>query len=66
MTVTLNGEQRQCQEGWTVADLVTELGLRTRRIAVEVNREIIPREDYPTHRLHTGDAVEIVQFVGGG
>ena len=66
MTVTLNGEQRQCQEGWTIADLVAELGLQTRRIAVEVNREIIARDDYATHHLQADDVIEIVQFVGGG
>lgn len=50
----------------TVADLVAELGLGARRIAVEVNREIVPREDYAHCRLHAGDAIEVVHFVGGG
>ncbi len=66
MTVRLNGETRECREGMTLADLVTELGLGTKRIAVEVNRDIIPREEYADCRLQAGDEIEIVHFVGGG
>jgi thiamine biosynthesis protein ThiS len=66
MTVRLNGEQRECRDGITLADLVTELGLGARRIAVELNRDIIPREEYASCRLHAGDEIEIVHFVGGG
>lgn len=66
MTVKLNGDMRECREGMTLADLVAELGLGTKRIAVEVNRDIIPREDYATCRLNAGDEIEIVHFVGGG
>jgi thiamine biosynthesis protein ThiS len=66
MTVTLNGEERGCREGMTLADLVAELGLGKRRIAVEVNREIIPRDHYAIYRLNAGDHIEIVHFVGGG
>lgn len=66
MTVILNGEQREIREGATIADVAQELGLGTRRIAVEVNRNIIPRDEYATCRLQTGDQVEIVHFVGGG
>lgn len=50
----------------TVAELVAELGLGARRIAVEVNRDIIPREDYADYCLHVGDEIEVVHFVGGG
>ena len=66
MTIVLNGEERGCREEMTLADLVVELGLDKRRIAVEVNREIIPRDHYETHRLNAGDHIEIVHFVGGG
>ena len=66
MTVVLNGEERECGEGMTLADLVAELGLGKRRIAVEVNRDIIPRDEYTTCRLQPGDTIEIVHFVGGG
>ncbi len=66
MTVVLNGEKRSCREGWTLADLVAELGLRGRRIAVEINRNIIPRDEYVNYRLQPDDEIEIVHFVGGG
>jgi thiamine biosynthesis protein ThiS len=66
MTIVLNGDERECREDLTIADLVTELGLGQRRIAVEANREIIPREQYAIHRLRAGDHLEIVHFVGGG
>lgn len=66
MRVTLNGEARDLTQGLTVNDLVDELGLSKRRIAVEVNRDILPRDDYATYALREGDVVEIVQFIGGG
>jgi thiamine biosynthesis protein ThiS len=66
MTVRLNGETRECREGMTLAGLVAELGFGAKRIAVEVNRDIIPREEYADCRLRAGDEIEIVHFVGGG
>ena len=66
MTVTVNGETRTLSDGTTVATLVAELGLRDRRVAVEVNRDIVPRQRYSEQELRSGDVVEIVQFVGGG
>jgi thiamine biosynthesis protein ThiS len=66
MTVRLNGEERRCREDWTLLDLVTDLGLQGKRIAVEINRNIIPRDEYATRRLRAGDEIEIVHFVGGG
>jgi sulfur carrier protein len=65
MRLRLNGEARECRTGVTVADLVAELGLGERRIAVEVNRDVLPREAY-AHALRDGDEVEIVHFIGGG
>ena len=66
MMVVLNGEKRSCREGWTLADLVADLGLTGRRLAVELNRNIIPRDEYTSHRLQPGDEIEVVHFVGGG
>ena len=66
MLVTLNGEPRQLREGLTVAELVTEMGLATRRIAVEINLDVLPREEYAHHPLREGDVVEVVHFIGGG
>jgi thiamine biosynthesis protein ThiS len=64
--VTVNGEPRDLPESITVAELVGQLGLNQRRIAVEVNRDILPRERYAAHLLSDGDAIEIVHFIGGG
>ena len=66
MRVRLNGDERECPEGATIADLVEELGLGKKRIAVEVNQDIIPRDEYVRRGLRHGDEVEIVHFVGGG
>jgi len=62
----LNGEPHQLDEGLTVAALLTQLGLNQRRIAVEINREIIGRDDYALRAVANGDQIEIVHFVGGG
>ncbi|MCA9772398.1 MAG: sulfur carrier protein ThiS [Myxococcales bacterium] len=64
--IRLNGESRRLAAGSTVEDLVQALDLRGRRIAVERNREIVPRSAYPAVVLESGDALEIVHFVGGG
>ncbi|MBI1816837.1 MAG: sulfur carrier protein ThiS [Deltaproteobacteria bacterium] len=66
MRVTVNGEPHDLPATMTVADLVADLALSQRRIAVEVNCDIVPRERYATHPLRDGDAVEIVHFIGGG
>ena len=62
----INGEPHRLIDGVTIADLIGQLGLNQRRIAVEVNQEIVARERYATHALADGDRVEIVHFVGGG
>ena len=64
--IELNGEHREVPEGMSLADLIDELGLRGRRIAVEVNREIVPKSRHGDHRLADGDRVEIVHAIGGG
>lgn len=62
----MNDESRALPDGATVADLVTTLGLGPRRIAVEVNRAVVPRAAYPSTMLRDGDTVEVIHFVGGG
>ncbi len=66
MQVTVNDEAQRLPMGATVADLVATLGLGPRRVAVEVNREIVARATYGATVLHDGDTVEIIHFVGGG
>jgi thiazole synthase len=63
---TLNGEQRTLSEALTVADLLERLGYDRRRIAVEVNRALVPLPQQSALHLAHGDAVEIVTLVGGG
>ena len=66
MRVIVNDEPRTLDPGATVADLVAALGLGPRRVAVELNREVVPRAEYGATALRDGDAVEIIHFVGGG
>jgi len=66
MQVQVNGEARQLREGMTVADLVEELGMADRRIAVELNLQIVPRSLHGQQLIQDGDKVEIVQAIGGG
>jgi thiazole synthase len=64
--ITLNGERKSLPDPLTVADLVRLLGYPPRRVAVEVNLEVVPSLRHAEHRLQPGDAVEIVTLVGGG
>ena len=64
--VMVNDVPREVPADASVADLVTALGLGPRRIAVELNRAVVPRADYGATRLADGDTVEIIHFVGGG
>ena len=64
--VVINGQARTIAEGTTLAALIDELGLGDRRVAVERNREVVPRAQHATTTLAAGDRVELVTFVGGG
>jgi sulfur carrier protein len=64
--VVVNGETRSVAQGTTVAQLIGELGLGDRRVAVERNREVVPRAQHTTTVLAAGDRLELVTFVGGG
>ena len=66
MNILLNGEERQLGRGATVALLLQDLSLSGKRLAVELNEEILPRSQYGEYRLSEGDKVEIVHAVGGG
>ena len=66
VTVTVNGEKRQITENAMVADLLRDLGLGGRRVAVECNREIVGRDSYASAVVRDGDVFEIIEFVGGG
>jgi sulfur carrier protein len=66
MNITVNGESRSLQPGTSLAELVEKLGLEGKRIAVEVNRDIVPRSEYRDFRLSDNDKIEIVNAIGGG
>jgi sulfur carrier protein len=66
MNLRLNGERLALPAPCTLAELLIVQGLGERRVAVEVNGEIIPRGRHPEHTLCDGDSVEIVHALGGG
>jgi len=66
MQIQLNGESYEGPESMTVAGLLERLGIQQRRVAVELNLDILPKDQYTTTRLKKGDQVEVVHFVGGG
>jgi sulfur carrier protein len=65
MNLTINGESRVLSVG-SLSALVEHLGMKSDRVAIELNREIVPRDQWPQTLLHDGDRLEIVHFVGGG
>jgi sulfur carrier protein len=66
MQIELNGQPRCFEQAPTVNELLEAVGLAGRRVAVEVNREIVPRGRHAEHLLCEGDKVEIVHALGGG
>jgi len=64
--ITVNGQSRQVPDGTTLAALLEQLGLAGKPLAVEVNLQLIPRQQHGQHLLKAGDRVEIVTLVGGG
>ncbi len=66
MNLLLNGQAFVAPAGCDIAQLIERLQLAGRRLAVEVNGEIVPRSAHAGHRLAEGDRVEIVQAIGGG
>ena len=66
MQLTVNGETQDVPDGLTVRGLIEHLRLTEGPVAVEKNREIVPRAEHACTRLAPGDVVEIVHFVGGG
>jgi sulfur carrier protein len=66
MNVQINGECRQVADDCRVSELLHELGLTRQRLAVEVNRQLVPRSQFDSTKLTAGDKIEIVTLVGGG
>ncbi|MBX3725813.1 MAG: sulfur carrier protein ThiS [Xanthomonadales bacterium] len=66
MEIVFNGEPLRLAEAATVADLLAATGLADRRVAVELNRSIVPRSRHDQQCLAPGDRVEVVHAIGGG
>lgn len=66
MKIIVNGENRTVSDGSTAQDLISEMELTGKRIAVEVNQEILPRSQLENYALKANDKIEIVHAIGGG
>ena len=66
LSIRVNGEERRVPDGISIAAMLGELDLDPRKVAVERNREIVPRSVLDEIPVEDGDAYEIVHFVGGG
>jgi sulfur carrier protein len=66
VTIRLNGEPYVVESGARLVALLERLGVRLGRVAVELNREIVPKAGYESIVLRDGDELEVISFVGGG
>lgn len=66
MQIQVNGQAMEFGEGATVSELIQRMELTGKRLAVEVNEDIVPRSDHVRFRLSDGDRVEVVHAIGGG
>ena len=66
ISIHVNGREESIEAGLSVTSLLDRLGLAGKRVAVELNREIVPRSQHVDTRLQAGDKIEIVHAIGGG
>jgi len=66
MNIILNGNAREYPDKLSASELLRSLGLADKRLALEVNQEIVPRSTFDNHMINPGDRVEIVHAIGGG
>lgn len=66
MNITLNGKKTVVSDSLNIQALLESLKLHDRSVAVELNRQVVYREDYGKETIRENDTIEIVQFVGGG
>ena len=66
MNILLNGEARDINDGTLLSQLIEQLDLQGKRLAVEINREIVPRSQHGEYIIQQGDNIEIVHAIGGG
>jgi sulfur carrier protein len=66
LKISLNGREHEVAPATSIATLLEANGYAQRKVAVEINREIVPKSAHSQHLLHEGDRVEIVHALGGG
>ena len=66
MKIFINGEARELGDGLTVAEMLDELELPKQRVAIELNRRVVRKQEWETTAVADNDRVEVVHFVGGG
>ncbi len=66
LKIYINGEEKEFGSESTIFDIVSTMDVNPRKIAVEKNKEIIPKSTYKNETISSGDVIEIVDFVGGG
>ncbi|MGB5715785.1 MAG: sulfur carrier protein ThiS [Gammaproteobacteria bacterium] len=66
MHIILNGDQREFPDSLSASQLLQDLGLTGKRLALEINRKIVPRSTFDSHIIQPGDRIEIVHAIGGG
>ena len=66
MKIVLNGETREVPDGGSLLDLLVHLGIDPSRVAAEINRGIVRKDNWGTTKVPPDARIEVVQFVGGG
>jgi thiamine biosynthesis protein ThiS len=66
LTIVVNGNQTDIPDSSTISDLISQLGLKSERVAVELNKKIVRRAEWDSTTISEGDRLEVVHFVGGG
>lgn len=66
MKIKVNGNYTEVKTGITILELLEELNINPKKVVVEINLDIVPRESYGSKIIKDGDNIEIVHFVGGG
>lgn len=66
MTIFINGEARELESGFTIAAMLDTLELPTQRVAIELNRRVIRKQEWESTKVADNDRIEVVHFVGGG
>ncbi|MEA3456242.1 MAG: sulfur carrier protein ThiS [Campylobacterota bacterium] len=66
MKITVNGEERECAKGVSLASLINDLGIKVKVMAAAVNMNVVKKDDWESYRLSDGDKIELLHFVGGG